>query len=297
MKIIFQSIVNTYSIKKIVFCFSISIAIPVLSISQTSSVAMELALKYFERNNFEEAINVCERIIFFEEHNNVMAAAYLLKGNAQMRQNKFEEARSSFVKVNQFLPLPDSMAIEGEFGKILCNIMCNDPHFAMVNILDMKYELTEYFQKKKKFFSAVVNFKIKNYAASEKEFMEILGNADTVLVREIFKEIILAEKKIKPKTAKILSMILPGSGQLYIGDFKNAAKSFLLTGAILGAAIHLGLAYTILDAYLFTANWFFRYYRGGFLKAELLAEKKLKGVVDSKFNHLIDLTGNFVFSH
>ncbi|MCF7885035.1 MAG: hypothetical protein K9M80_00950 [Candidatus Marinimicrobia bacterium] len=63
--------------------------------------------------------------------------------------------------------------------------------------------------------------------------------------------------------AVVASSIIPGSGQLYAGDYENAAFSFLLVGSIGGSIIWnvIQHAYGIaLVKYIFLFN---RYYKGG----------------------------------
>lgn len=65
------------------------------------------------------------------------------------------------------------------------------------------------------------------------------------------------------KTAALISNIIPGSGQLYAGDYKNAAYSFLLVGSLTGSIIRniCEKAYFVAATkYLFLYS---RYHKGG----------------------------------
>jgi len=65
------------------------------------------------------------------------------------------------------------------------------------------------------------------------------------------------------KLAVVMSNLIPGSGQLYAGDYRNAAYSFLLVGSIAGSMIWnvtQGAYFVALVKYLFLYS---RYARGG----------------------------------
>jgi hypothetical protein len=83
--------------------------------------------------------------------------------------------------------------------------------------------------------------------------------------------------------------IIPGVGQLYLGEYEAAINSFLLTGFFTGLYIVAMGNLSLLDAVLSVAPWFHRYYQGGLLQAKALAIKK-KEIKDSEYyNTLIDL--------
>ena len=88
----------------------------------------------------------------------------------------------------------------------------------------------------------------------------------------------VAEKnhlKPNPKVASFLSMIIPGSGQLYSGKLKSGINSFLLTGAALTAFTLINVRYSFLDAILGVFPYYQRYYTGSVI-AQNMAENKIK---------------------
>jgi hypothetical protein len=111
--------------------------------------------------------------------------------------------------------------------------------------------------------------------------------ADTSLVNELFeknKKI----SKISPKKAKVLSMIMPGLGQLYVGDVKNGLNSFLLSTGLLALGLRSAFINNPLDAAIATLPWFQRYYQGGYKKAELIAVAKIQEKRYKIYNQLLD---------
>ena len=271
------------------FVFSF-ISLPSFSFSQTAEQTLAYAQWNYSKNNFAASVESCERVIYFDNKKKVLASAYLQLANSFLKQNYLDSAVENFSKVKWYADPQDSIALEAEFGKIACHILRNDPHFAMMSLMDMKGDMPLFFQRKKIFYKAVIFFKINKFSSSERGFIELLNNADTVEVKKIFTDLNETLRKVKPRKARILSMIVPGAGQLYLGDYKNAVNSFLLNAAIITAGVHFATVYTVADAYLFTANWFWRYYKGGFLKTKMHADTLLSNAKNSSLLQLMELT-------
>jgi hypothetical protein len=63
--------------------------------------------------------------------------------------------------------------------------------------------------------------------------------------------------------ARVCSYLLPGTGQLLSGDYRNFVNSFLLVGGLAAAAIAQSIIASPLDALYVVGPWLFRYYSGG----------------------------------
>lgn len=97
------------------------------------------------------------------------------------------------------------------------------------------------------------------------------------------------QQRLKPGLAGALSLILPGSGQLYAGNGKNAANSLLLVGGLLSAGIWMAVKFTPLDAILTVFPWFWRYYQGGVWHARDLVRKKKQAIASETLNSALTL--------
>lgn len=130
--------------------------------------------------------------------------------------------------------------------------------------------------KRKDFFLGVAYFNWEKFEESEKYFLS--STAGDEKKQQKIKELFERNKKVSsknPRTAKVLSIILPGLGQAYVGDYKNAANSFLLTGAFVALYIYSSVNFGLIDAYISVFPWFNRYYMGGIKKAQTLANMKI----------------------
>ena len=84
-------------------------------------------------------------------------------------------------------------------------------------------------------------------------------------------------------------MILPGSGQIYSGDFKNGINSILLTGGLAALGVLMYNQYSLLDAFLAVFPWFFRYYQGGYEKAKNIAHDKRAIRRDKTYKKVLEI--------
>jgi hypothetical protein len=91
-----------------------------------------------------------------------------------------------------------------------------------------------------------------------------------------------------PKTARTLSMFIPGAGQFYAGDLKNGFNSMLLNGLLMYWFVNTGFNYSFLDAAATISPWLFRYYSGGIRRAGEILEKKKEERLREIFNRVLE---------
>ena len=69
------------------------------------------------------------------------------------------------------------------------------------------------------------------------------------------------------EVAKLLSAILPGAGQVYVGNWRDGVNALLLNGALGFLAVDAVLDGHYVDAALWSGFIFWRYYRGNTFRA------------------------------
>ena len=292
--------------------------------TQTFEQTLSYAQNQYELKNFDEAINTCQRIIFFAKEKNILAPAYSVPSESPERDfdvatlasespagdsdetvsvlapayfnladsylqiHDYENALACFDSVSAHSQTNDSIYQEVFFKKIACYILQNDHQYALLRLLDINDSLSGYFYRKKLFYLAVVNFKTGALNSSERYLLQLTERSDSAKIVKIFSEINKVNK-IRPGVAKNLSMLLPGAGQIYYGDIKNGINSFVLNGLLVAAGVYFAFEYTVLDAILFTGPFFRRYYKGGYMKAMIGAERKIESLKNKKFIELLEL--------
>ena len=121
--------------------------------------------------------------------------------------------------------------------------------------------------------------------------MSLIDSTNTESKTKIEQLFIKNEKinRLNPRTARILSMIIPGLGQFYAGDIKNGTNSIILTLGIATWGIVTAVKSTSpFDVLVTAAPWFQRYYMGGYKKAEQIAINEKKKRRSKVYNQILD---------
>lgn len=270
---------------KILLIVLFSVCLYITSFAQSIEQTYAFANQQLLTNEYENAIKAYQRVMFFDtskQLSNVyqnIAECYLQIENFTVALNYYDLAYNSCVS--------DSVKNELVFKKTLCNLKSKDYYLALAELMRLSNSLSDYFEIKKNFYTGVTYFGLNNYDLSEKNILTANLSQESTEAIKLLYEKIRKTDRINPKTAKSLSMILPGLGQLYCGDYKNAINSFALTTGFLLIAVSTAINYSILDAFLAVMPWYQRYYWGGFKNAEIIAIKKIEFKKNKYFQEII----------
>lgn len=244
--------------------------------AQTMEQTLLFAHDQVQLNNYSVAINAYQRVLFFEKHQ-YYPEIYSQLGDCYFEICNYEKA-AEYYDLAYYSLKNDSLKNEVLFKKTASLLLVNNYKFALLELFSLNDALPEYFEQKKHFYFGITYFGLKQFDLSESHFLQIFNDDDT-LQRSQLKKLFIKNKRIdrvKPKTAKILSMILPGLGQFYSGDIKNGLNSFLLIGAFAALYINTSINFSILEAYISVFPWYQRYYIGGFKRAEINAINRIE---------------------
>jgi tetratricopeptide (TPR) repeat protein len=252
--------------------------------AQDIEETFKLGHKLYQEGNFSAAEEVLKRVLFFDKDDNYGPKVNLVYANSLYKAGKYNEA-------NYYYDLAYFSADELVKNDILlqktsCYLLLQNYSYARVELFNLTEGLTIDQSKLKVFYTALLEFAEGNYLASQSAFNHIVE--DSLAISELF----IKNKKIdklKPKTAKVLSIILPGLGQIYAGDWKSGINSLILTGGLLYLGVNSGIKNSFLDAAIGVLPWFQRYYTGGFKRAEKIAEAKILERRHAVFNEILEL--------
>jgi tetratricopeptide (TPR) repeat protein len=257
--------------------------------SQNFEQTIQFADKQFELKNYQLAVKEYQRALFFSEGNQ-FDYLYQQIAHSFYINNQFEQALY-FYDLSYKTAKNDSIKFERIFNRSLCFLKTNKFKQSIQELLNLTDSLSNYFNDRRNFYFAVSYFGLEDFKKSESYFLACLKNADKNARTEI--EDLFGRKKNlyrpNPKTAKTLSMILPGSGQIYAGDVKNSLNSVLLTGSFVMLAIVMAQQYSILDAVLTALPWFTRYYKGGYANAKKIAQNKRAIRKDNTYKEVLQI--------
>jgi hypothetical protein len=215
-----------------------------------------------------------ERIYFLDTSASARALALLKKSFCLEQKQDFEGAYANLQRV-PLNGLADSLAYGLRYEKILCAYLSADYGNA-----EYEFQQLDFFVKDTALLDRCLGLRVLVY--SELENWNAVGTAFAryAALHHLRTDTLGLEKRIPPRhlrssqTARILSLFLPGTGQLYCGKPWRALSSVLLQGAAATFAV-ISIMHGFYFEGIFTgAGLFLRFYTGGARYAGRLAEEK-----------------------
>lgn len=260
-------------------CFSViifSVLVAVTAQAQTVEQTFQFANRLYAGADYEECIKYYERVLFFGE-DNFNTECYEHIGNCYNTLLQPEKA-NAYYQLTYFSTENDSIKNEMLFNRSLNLLKEKKFKLALQELMSLSEHLTSDLQKKENLYFAIAYFGDRNYTASEDYFKRLIPSTDSVSLQKLDYLFLKNDKlnRKNPKTARILSMIIPGAGQFYAGDVKNGLNSLLLTGGFALLFINTALSYSYVDALTAAGPWYYRYYYGGFRRAETITINRVE---------------------
>lgn len=256
--------------------------------SQNISQTFEYAGQQLNRGNTGQAISLFRRVLFFDSTGTFSyeACKKLVTCYIYIRDYARAEEFSGFAAN---LAPNDSQSVEQIFQTAFIKLLKNEPEYAMIELYGISDSLSYYFQVKKNFYLGVTCFQLENYRNAIDYFVRCNGADEKcrAILIDILKEINHIERRYNPKTARLLSIILPGSGQLYCGDIKGAINSLALTTGLVLLYINTAANYSFIDAAISVLPWFQRYYQGGYQNAAKAALKRRQKRINIQYQKIL----------
>jgi tetratricopeptide (TPR) repeat protein len=237
--------------------------------AQNLEETINFADNQFRSGNLATALKTYQRALFFSEGINNL---YLFRQIAEISyiNNDYETAQKYYgLAYNQ--SGNDSLKTELLFNKASCQMLNKNYQFAIIDLLSVE-DTSGIVQKRLNFYLATCYFGSEDFYKAQTYFGSCVGMKDKNELSDLF-----SDKKLlspSPKKARIMSMILPGLGQVYSGDIKSGLNSLLLTSGLIALGFNISAKYQPVDAILTILPWYQRYYTGGYGKAEEIARKK-----------------------
>lgn len=260
---------------------------PIILPAQDLQQTLEFAHQQYTTHQYQGAIKAYRRVLFFgieEVGNQVfepLANCYLAVGNAQAAHTYLDLAYANEAE--------DSLKNELLFKKATAFMLQGQYPYAQVELLNVESE-GPYFLNKQAFYQGVIAFQLEKFDQAEDYFVSIIDPADQeaiTAIQQIFKDNARL-KRFNPNKVRIMSAILPGLGQLYCGEYKDAINSLLLVGGLGVLFGYTTVNLSIGDALISIFPWYQRYFVGGYRRAYRLAEDKIKTDRADLYQHLLD---------
>lgn len=256
---------------------NISIFLSLISISFFFSgfraVAEELPLSLgthlASQGNYDAAITEYKRFLFFHSDDDRIGEIYYNIGLAYRSQELWPEAITAF---RAAIHLAANNEAKSEYQLDLAVTLIASQSYDLAHLELIKVTMrtpSALLYRRALFLQAVVYI----YQFQWDKAREALRNYTTDARLDTLFD---AAQNMKPKSVKVakgLSTILPGAGQLYVGDWRGGVNALVLNGALGFLAVDTILDAHYVDAALWVGLIFMRYYRGNTFRAGQAAEQ------------------------
>lgn len=262
---------------------------------ETKSQSIESVIRFgdslFQHTQYRKALHEYQRAFFFAGDelkpllSENIAGCYFALEDFQMARNYYDSAI--------YYSTSDHLSVDSEFQKIRCFMMEDNFGYALLQLNDLEVGADIHLQRKRNLYQGICCFVMGQYDEMQQHFLKSIPKTDTLKINQL--QLLYEERKMlkrpDPRLAMVLSIILPGAGQVYSGDIKEGLNSlFLLSGLV-----YLGTSGLFINPFL-TIPFFQRYYIGGIIRTKEIAQEKRKNNQYEyylKFKRVISETSSF----
>jgi tetratricopeptide (TPR) repeat protein len=249
------------------FCFS-------FLRSQDIDLIREFADQQFQKGNLSSALKEYQRVLLFDAGGK-FEDVYSDIADIHFQQGNYEQALVYYDFARKAIP-GDSLRLEYSFKRIQCYFRQENYLMALSELYGLPGELPPHFEAKRNLHYAICHFGLDETGRSLEYFSRIVDSTGADRIEALMTAYKKVRKKYDPDRLEIMSIFLPGLGQLVAGDVKNGLNSVFLLGGIAAYSFHTMRVYGILDGTLVLVTWFYRYYTGGHKKAHELGEARIR---------------------
>lgn len=254
--------------------------------------ALQAGYMFYNEGLYEEAITEYKRYIFFNPTGDQTGDAYQRIALAYRDQQKWNQAIDAFRMAVQTAH-SDSLRHRAELALAVTYIASGN--YSAAEIVLLKLEMSgpqPGIEARAVFLRAIATVYAKKWDQAQAAFdAYFLHNPDPTMQAKV-DSLIRATKEfyyLSPESARQLSAIIPGLGQIYAGDWGNGLNALLLNGSMIA-----WMGYKVYNRY-FGDAWtiyyflFRRYYAGSMYNAERIAEEHNEALDKNQAQQIIDL--------
>lgn len=229
---------------------------------------------FFDRGLNKPAIKEYQRYLFMSGSEDIEILLKLAHGLYETQN--YELSLQYYEKIYYLTDDPE-LKFHCRLKEVGYHLSQKSYHKALVSLYSVTSEYYNLHPEIIDFLFAVCHFGLEDFETAETYFIRI--TEDDSLTTQRIEELFSNKKKFhrpNPVLISTLSLIIPGSGQLLIQDYKEGLNSILLVGGLGMASVVVGIRYSFVDAVLTVVPWYQRYLVGGSNKAKELAIRKRK---------------------
>jgi hypothetical protein len=255
--------------------------------AQTSEEAFLLAKSLYAEANYDQAILEANRAVFFND--SLKVPAFLFLSGCYEKKEMYYEAINCLTVAAEF-EFNDSLYKDLVFRKINLYLRNKQPAYAFIELSQLNCDNSVYFSTRLDLYYTLAYFQISDFNNSEKYSEKLLmrySGYDSCFLEKFFLKAIRNSERSTLIPA-LSSALLPGSGQLMNGYYRDAANSFVLN-AVLAAVTYISFVrLRPLDAIITMFPFVHRYYLSNIFIARDMALSKKESVKVDMYNELLD---------
>ena len=232
---------------------------------------LTLADHFAKLGNYEAAITEYKRFIFFHPNDIQAATVYHKIGFAYREQGLWQDA---ILAIRNAVLHADDKDTKSEYQLNLAVVLLASQNYDLARLELIKIALRNpsgTLHRRALFLQAVAfiyqfRWEEAQKILSKETLLRYATDSSNEVLDTLF-NIAINQKKKSTRVAQVLSAILPGTGQIYAGNWRGGLNAFLLNGALGFVAVDGIFDQNYLDAFMWTYYIFLRYYRGNVSRA------------------------------
>jgi tetratricopeptide (TPR) repeat protein len=268
----------------------ISIFLPCFLSGQNLACVISYADSQLTMGNHHVALREYERALYFSHERNFQDSLYLKLADCYYADEDFLNAVGLY-DACKYMTENKDLKISVTLKKACCYIRTYNFNMALVELLGLNDSLSSPACTERLFFLGITYFGLGKYAESEKCFTGCLAPDDSVYKENLHKIFLNTDKlrRLNPRKARAMSLVIPGSGQIYGGNGIRGINSLFLVGGLSILFYDIAVNYTLLDAFISVFPWWERYYTGGSRNAYIVTSEKLNRKKDKLYKEILSI--------
>lgn len=267
---------------------SSSLSLAAQNLEETWSFGEELMVL----GQYESAALTFERILLFDKEKQY-PEAIIKVADCHKRSGNYIQA-AGFYQQAYFAVKSDSLQNEMILQKTFCLLQGREFQAALAELFHLSPNGSEAYLNRRDFYLGIAHFGAERFAEAEKHFKSWLErSAENSSRAEEDLAILFDENdkisRLNPRKARMMSLIIPGSGQIYAGDWRNGLNSLAITGGLYYLFFINAQQTTYWESLLIVFPWFQRYYSGGMDAAYRITKNKKAARRADKYREIIQL--------
>ncbi len=237
--------------------------------------------------NYESSVKEYLRIGFSQNFSDPFIQLRL--ANSYYRKGDWSVARYYYDQVYR-LTDQDSLIVQSKINKISTLISEQKYNQALIDLFNINDTTYQKHAVEVDLLFAICYFGLDDFDKSKAYFKHTVS--DNAAAQDKIDSIFQIKKlfyRPKPIYPYVLSMLMPGLGQMSVGEVSEGLNSFFLTESLFILGFVVAYEYSIVDAFFSVLPWYQRYYFGGLNNTWELALKQRQKRRSDAYKNVLDI--------